>query len=114
MIYIFRIYADNFIRVNVLKIFNQANISKDVLEIVKYNISAVAESVGMNKDHYLPYFFPRIRQEKKVYRGSSVEAAIRFRKEFGISEADINQEQLLKRLEENNDNIYQTFQVFYG
>ena len=111
---IVRIYADNFIRVNVLKIFNQANISKDVLEVVKYNISAVAECVGMNKDHYLPYYFPRIRQEKKEYRRSSVEAAIRFRKEFEISEADINQEQLLKRLEENNDNIYQTFQVFYG
>jgi len=107
-------YADTFIRANVLKIFNQANISKDTIEVVKYNISSVCECVGINRDHYLPYYFPRIKNPKKGYRRSSVEAAIRFRKEFGVSEQDINQEQLLKKLEENNDDINQTFQMFYG
>ena len=107
-------YADTFIRANVLKIFNQANISRDTIEVVKYNISSVCECVGINRDHYVPYYFPRIHNPKKGYRRSSVEAAIRFRKEFGVSEQDINQEQLLKKLEENNDDINQTFQIIYG
>ena len=107
-------YADTFIRANVLKIFNQANISNNTIEVVKYNISSVCECVGINRDHYVPYYFPRIHNPKKGYRRSSVEAAIRFRKEFGVSEQDINQEQLLKKLEENNDDINQTFQMFYG
>ena len=107
-------YADTFIRANVLKIFNQANISRDTIEVVKYNISSVCECVGINRDHYVPYYFPRIKNPKIGYRRSSVEAAVRFRKEFGVSEQDINQEQLLKKLEENNDDINQTFQMFYG
>ena len=89
--------------INVLKIFNQANISNVTIEVVKYNISSVCECVGINRDHYVPYYSPRIHNPKKGYRRSSVEAAIRFRKEFGVSEQDINQEQLLKKLEENND-----------
>ena len=68
----------------------------------------------MNKDYYAAYYYPELNKAKKVNRQSSVEAAARFRKEFQISEADINQEALVNKLMENNNDIYSTFGQMFG
>ena len=107
-------YANAFIRSNVLKIFKQRNISKDTLDIIKYNISSILECIGMNKDYYAAEYFPELKNDKKLSRRSSVETAKIFRKEFNIKEEDLNEDVLIDTLNNNNNDIYQTFQIIYG
>ena len=107
-------YATSFIESNVLKIFKQPNISKDVLDIVKYNISSVLQSINMNPEHYSAYYYPNIRAEKRVNRRSSVEAAKAFRKEFNIKNEDLNEEVLIETLNQNDNDLYKTFGLIYG
>jgi len=52
--------------------------------------------------------------DKTKNRQSSVKAAERFRKEFNVSEKEINQDVLVDALYENNNDIYQTFGLIYG
>ena len=47
-------------------------------------------------------------------RKKSVEALRKFRKEFNVSEKDYNDEGIIQRLEENNLDIYKTFQKIFG
>ena len=98
----------------VLKIFQQDKITEESKEIVKYNISSVLKCFGINKDIYSAYYFPKMKKGYKGNRQMSVEAAIKFRKEFGVSEKEIKEDQLIKKLEENNNDINQTFQQMYG
>ena len=107
-------YANAFIRSNVLKIFKQRNISKDTLDIIKYNISSILECIEMNKDYYAAEYFPELKNDKKLSRRSSVETAKIFRKEFNIKEEDLNEDVLIDTLNNNNNDIYQTFQIIYG
>ena len=106
-------YAKNFILNNVLPIFQQSNINKDLLELVKFNISEILEAVGLDKNlyssRYSPIYIKRIKNRQR-----SVEAAKRFRQEFQIKKEDINDEALIKKLDENDNDIYQTFQGIYG
>ena len=106
-------YVNSFIKTNLLKLFKK-NIPKGDLEIVKNKISVVLQCIDMNKDYYSAYYYPELKKDKKVNRQSSVEAAIRFRKEFNISEKEINENVLIDTLEENDNDIFQTFQQFYG
>ena len=108
------IYVNNFIKNNVLKLFKKDDIHKEVLEIVKTKISSLLECINMRKDYYEPYYFPQIKKDKVKNRQSSVLAAERFRKEFNISEKDINQDVLVDTLYENNNDIYQVFGLIYG
>ena len=106
-------YAKNFILNNVVPIFQQNNISKDLLELVKFNISEILEAVGLDKNlyssRYSPIYIKRIKNRQR-----SVEAAKRFRQEFQIKKEDINDEALIKKLDENDNDIYQTFQGIFG
>ena len=106
-------YAKNFILNNVLPIFQQSNINKDLLELVKFNISEILEAVGLDKNlyssRYSPIYIKRIKNRQR-----SVEAAKRFRQEFQIKKEDINDEALIKKLDENDNDIYQTFQGIFG
>ena len=68
----------------------------------------------MHKDHYSAYYYPEMKKVKKGNRQASVEAAIKFRKEFGVSENDVNQEVLVNKLMENNNDINQVFLEIYG
>ena len=107
------IYAKNFIVYNVLPIFKQTNISRELLDVIKYNISVILETIGIDKNYYSNYYFPQLKKEIKN-RQKSVEAAERFRKEFNIGKDVINEEVLIEKLDENNNDIYQTFGGFYG
>ena len=107
------IYVNNFIKTNCLKLFKEnKKIEKNDLEIIKDKISSVIQCIDMNKDYYNKYYYP-VKEGLKNYQ-SSVKAAQSFRKEFQISEYDINERILIKTLSENNNDIYQTFAIIYG
>ena len=108
------IYVNNFIKANCLKLFRQYNIiPKYYLEIIKDKISLVIQCLDMNKDYYKEYYYPAKEGNHKKHQ-IAVKAAQSFRKEFNISEYDINEEILVKTLSENNNDIYQTFAIIYG
>ena len=107
-------YINNFIKLNVLKLFKKNNIPKEDLEIVKYNIASLLGCIGMNKDCYSPYYFPELKKGLKGNRQASVEAATRFRKEYCIPKDEINEDVLVNTLYENGNDINQTFQIIFG
>ena len=107
-------YINNFIKLNVLKLFKKNNIPKEDLEIVKYNIASLLGCIGMNKDFYSPYYFPELKKGLKGNRQASVEAAVRFRKEYNIPKDEINEDVLIDTLYENGNDINQTFQIIFG
>lgn len=107
-------YINNFIKVNVLKLFKKNNIPKEDLEIVKYNIASLLGCIGMNKEFYSPYYFPELKRGLKGNRQASVEAAARFRKEYCIPKDEINEDVLVNTLYENDNDINQTFQIIFG
>ena len=107
-------YINNFIKLNVLKLFKKNNIPKEDLEIVKYNIASLLGCIGMNKDFYSPYYFPELKKGLKGNRQASVEAAARFRKEYCIPKDEINEDVLVNTLYENGNDINQTFQIIFG
>ena len=108
------IYVNNFISRNVLKLFSKQNIPKESLEIVKNNIAEVLECIGMDKNYYKPYYVQEVKKRKKGNRQASVEAAIKFRKEFNTSKDDLNEEVLVNKLMEKDNDIYQVFGEIYG
>ena len=109
------VYANSFIQNNVLKYFKKKNVDRDLLEVLKYNISSVLECIGMNKDFYSSHYNYVLNRERRGRpRQSSIDAAVLFRKEFNIKEEDLNQDVLIQVLEENNDDIFQAFGTIYG
>ena len=97
-----------------MKIFKETNISKDTLEIVKYNIETVLECIEKNKNLFSDAYKPDSKREKKGSRQNSVKAARNFRKEFGVKNEDLNEEVLVDLLNKNNDDINLVFQLIYG
>ena len=67
----------------------------------------------MNKDYYKEYYYS-FKKNIIENRASSIKAAELFKKEFNISDKDINETILIKTLFENNNDIYQTFAIIYG
>ena len=108
------IYVNNFIKSNCLKLFKKNIITKIELEIIKVKISSVIECIGMNKDYYLPYCIPNQEYVEIKSLEQSVKAAKSFREEFGVNEKDINPFQLINYLNENDNDIYQTFGQIFG
>ena len=108
------IYVNNFIVNNILKLFKKRDIQKEVLEVVKNKVSLILPCIGMDKDYYSAYYYPNMIRDYRRNRQSSVEAAIRFRKEFQVSEEDLNQEVLVDKLYENNNDINRVFGLIYG
>ena len=105
----------NFIEVNVLKHFQNKNLTNEQREILKYNIETVLEICGIDKDLYKNRYYPESNpQRKTIDRGKSIKALKEFRKTFQISEKDFSDEELLNRLEQNNNDIYKTFQIIFG
>ena len=107
------IYVNGFIKTNLLRIFKKPNIQEEILEIIKSKISAVLSCINMNKNYYEPYYYPNLKK-KQINRAQSVKAAYKFRKEFNVSEEDINQEKLIDALIENNNDINTVFNLFFG
>ena len=106
-------YFDNFLKVNVFKIFERKIDDPYTAATVEYNIKAILSCFNINKNIYEVYFKAggntSIRDRKK-----STEAALKFRKVFNVGEDVINEEQLLKRLDRNNYDINKVFQQLYG
>lgn len=107
-------YAISFIKSNVLKIFKETNISKDTLDIVKYNIETILECIGTDKNLFSDAYQPDSKREKKGSRQNSVKAARKFRDEFGVKQEDLNEKVLVDLLNKNNDDINLVFQLIYG
>ena len=110
-----RRYCINFIEANVLPFFKRKDLADAQRDILKYNVETIAQCCGLEKNTYRNYYYPEIFHKKKVIdRGKSVEALKKFRMEFNVSEKDYNDEGIIKRLEENNLDIYKTFQKIFG
>ena len=108
-------YCINFIESNVLPLFKRNDISNEVREIIRYNLEVLLKCCGKDKNTYYNYYYPEAnRQKKQVDRQKSVIALRRFRKEFGISEKDYNDEGIINRLVENDYDINKTFQKMFG
>ena len=108
-------YCLNFIEENVLKYFKSKKLNDEEREILKYNIETVLEICGIDKNTYRVYYYPETRVKPKVVnRGKSVEALKKFRKEFSISDQEYSDEGLINRLNENNLDIYKTFEKIFG
>jgi len=107
------IFVNNFIKSNLLRLFKSNKYTKNELETVKTKISLILQCIDMNKDYYSAYYYPQMEKGIRNYH-SSVEAARRFRKEFNVGEKELNEKMLIKYLDENNNDIYQTFGEIYG
>ena len=66
----------------------------------------------MNRNYYSNYYFPQLKKGIKN-RQKSVEASKKFRKEFNIGKDVINDEDLIKKLDENENDINKTFVRMY-
>ena len=106
------LYIKTFIEYNVLPIFKQNIISGVILDIIKYNISEILEAIGMDKNYYSNYYFPQFKKGIKN-RQRSVETVKRFRKEFNVDRNVINDEVLIEKLDENENDITKTFARMY-
>ena len=107
-------FCINYIEENVLPIFQKKNLRESEREILKYNVETIAKCCGLEKDHYRDAYYPELNKKKVVDRKKSVEALKKFRLEFNISEKDYADEGILNKLEENNLDIYKTFQKIFG
>ena len=107
-------YFDNFIRSNILKIFSRRNESSYNKDIIKENIEAILECFKLNKYTYAKYYYPEEKNTEIRDRKKSTEAAIKFRRVFNISKSIIKDEELIKKLDENDNDIYKVLQIMYG
>ena len=107
-------YCINYIEENVLPIFKKRNLKESQREILKYNVETIAQCCGLDKNYYRDAFYPQLIKKKVVDREKSVEALKKFRLEFNISKDDYADEGIINKLEENNLDIYKTFQKIFG
>ena len=107
-------YFDNFLKSNVLKIFEREGESPFTLSIIKYNIETILECFEKNKNYYIKYYNPKGKNEGIHDRKKSTDAAYNFRRKFNIGHDIINDEQLLKKLDKNDNDINKVFQQMYG
>ena len=106
-------YFDSFLKCNVLKIFERKYIDDEIINVLRFNIESICEIFELNKKIYYNYYFPKNNTGLKNRKKSS-DAARQFRKSFSIDESIINEEELLKRLDSNDDDINKVFQIMYG
>ena len=106
-------YFDSFLKCNVLKIFEKKYIDDEIINVLRFNIESICEIFELNKKIYYNYYFPKNNTGLKNRKKSS-DAATKFRKLFSIDESIIKEEELLKRLDSNDDDINKVFQIMYG
>ena len=107
-------YSLNYIEENVLPIFKKLNLNNEQFEALKYNIEKILECCGLPKEYYSNDIYQRNIKKDLIDRKKSIEALRKFRKEFGITENEFNDEGIIKRLEENGLDINKTFQKMFG
>ena len=106
-------YFDNFLKSNVFKIFERKNESVYNIYIIKSNIETILDCFGMKRDTYNEFYYPT-KNKAIRNRKQSTEAAIKFRQIFNIDEGIIKDEELIKKLDRNNNDINKVFQQLYG
>ena len=107
-------YFDTFIKSNILKIFSRRNESSYNKDIIRENIEAILECFKLNKYTYAKYYYPEEKNTEIRDRKKSTEAAIKFRRVFNISKSIIKDEELIKKLDENDNDINKVLQIMYG
>jgi hypothetical protein len=108
-------YFDNFIKTCVVNIFKRKDLVPKIIENVKSNIETLLVYFGLERYKYQRYYYPELLKNENIKnRKKSVEAAGKFRKIFNIGKHIINDEQLLIRLDENDNDINKVFQQMYG
>ena len=108
-------YFDNFIKTCVVNIFKRKDLVPKIIENVKSNIETLSVYFGLERYKYQRYYYPELLKKENIKnRKKSVEAAGKFRKIFNIGKHIINDEQLLIRLDENDNDINKVFQQMYG
>ena len=108
-------YFDNFVKCNVLKFFEKERkeYPNQIIDNLKYNLETILECFRLNKYKYKDYYFQNNNKVVKN-REKSEEAAKRFRGSFGVDESIIKEEELLKKLDRNENDINKVFQLLYG
>ena len=109
-------YFDVFVRRNVLKIFERSNNPQTLVDNLKYNIETILSCFELDKYLYKIYYYPQNinKQIDHRERKKSTEAAIKFRKVFNVDESIINENELIRKLGNYDNDIYKVFQVIYG
>ena len=109
-------YFDNFVRANVLKHLQSNNLHQQIIDNLKYNIKTVLECLEMDKYSYEKYYNSQnyINQKDPKERKKSTEAAFKFRRAFNIGKNIIKDEELIKKLQNNDNDINKVFQLIYG
>ena len=108
-------YCINYIEENILPLFNKYELNYEEREIIKYNLEELLKCCGEDKNTYYNYYYSEAKKQQKAKdRKKSVDALRKFRKEFGISEKDYNDEGIINRLIENDYDINKTFQKMFG
>ena len=108
-------YFDDFIKANVLKVFEKEDIDIRIIDNLIFNIETILDCFEMNKYFYKKYYYPKNNKNMQIGgRKKSFESSERFRTTFNIDENIIKEEELLKRLDKNDNDIYKVFQQIYG
>ena len=108
-------YFDNFIKVTVLGCFKRDNERKYIKDILKYNIEVILNCFEMHRNTYACYYYPTYSKNNEIKdRKKSTEAAKKFRREFNIESEIIKDEELIKKLDKNDNDINKVFQQLYG
>lgn len=109
-------YFDVFVRRNVLKIFERSNNPQTLVDNLKYNIETILSCFELDKYLYKIYYYPQNNNKQIDHRErkKSTEAAIKFRKVFNVDESIINENELIRKLGNYDNDIYKVFQVIYG
>ena len=109
-------YFDVFVRRNVLRIFERSNNPQTLVDNLKYNIETILSCFELDKYLYKIYYYPQNinKQIDHRERKKSTEAAIKFRKVFNVDESIINENELIRKLGNYDNDIYKVFQVIYG
>ena len=109
-------YFDVFVRRNVLRIFERSNNPQTLVDNLKYNIETILSCFELDKYLYKIYYYPQNNNKQIDHRErkKSTEAAIKFRKVFNVDESIINENELIRKLGNYDNDIYKVFQVIYG
>lgn len=69
----------------------------------------------MHRNTYACFYYPTYSKNNEIKdRKKSTEAAKKFRREFNIESEIIKDEELIKKLDKNDNDINKVFQQLYG
>ena len=100
-----------FIETTILPLIQENKLNENELRIVKYNISKILKSIGLDEKLYISQYSSK--PKTKIDRRTSQEAVLKFRNQFGIGKDIIKDEALENKLVKNNLDLEKTFQEMY-